>query len=203
MGVEKLSATDNNICRVPFYVLPGPDRTLNPISVYMSTYQNPKNQTEHAAAWVLKSLSTNTAWFDEMRLAGRKNFEKKYHYIPLIDISLVSENFDIATLKDACYLLKNNYDVDIYGDDFEPYGMLVQISDKGLVSCNEAVYASGQPNLLKKTLTLVAAAVILTTIIVGVKKTMWNPQQTKSATPDYNKKVSEASPKTTALLSIK
>jgi hypothetical protein len=169
----------------------------------MTTYHNPKNQTEHAAAWILKSLSTNTAWFDEMRLAGRKSFEKKYHYIPLIDISLVSENFDIATLRDACYLLKNNNDVDIYGDDFEPFGMLVQISDKGLVSRNEAVYASGQSNFLKKTLTAVAAAVILTTIIIGVKKTIWTPQQAKSSTPEYNKKISEANPKTTALLDIK
>jgi hypothetical protein len=169
----------------------------------MSTNNDPKSHTEHAAAWVLKSLSTNTAWFDEMRLAGRKSFEKKYHHIPLIDISLDSENFDIATLRDACYLLKNNNDVDIYGDDFEPYGMLVQISDKGLVSCNEAVYASGQNNTLKKILTTVAAAVILTTIIIGVKKTIWAPQQAKSATPEYNKKISEATPKTTALVSIK
>ncbi|HEX4374694.1 MAG TPA: hypothetical protein VHZ50_15430 [Puia sp.] len=169
----------------------------------MSTNNNPKNQTEHAAAWVLRSLSTNTAWFDEMRLAGRRNFEKKYHYIPLIDISLVSENFDIATLKDACYLLKNNNDVDIYGDDFEPYGMLVQISEKGLESCNEAVYSSGKKNILKKTLTAFAAAVILATIIIGVKKTIWAPQQAKSSTPEYNKKISEANPKTTALLSIK
>jgi hypothetical protein len=175
---------------------------LNPISVFMSNYQDPKNQTEHAAAWILRSLSTNTAWFDEMRLAGRKSFEKKYHYIPLIDISLVSENFEIATLRDACYLLKNNNDVDIYGDDFEPYGMLVQISDKGLVSCNEAVYASGQTNTLKKTLTAVAAAVILTTIIIGVKKTILAPQG-KSSTTESSKKISEANPKTTALLSIK
>jgi hypothetical protein len=169
----------------------------------MSTYHDPKNQTEHAAAWILRSLSTNTAWFDEMRLAGRKSFEKKYHYIPLIDISLVSEKFDIATLRDACYLLKNNNDVDIYGDDFEPFGMLVQISDKGLASCNEAVYANGQSNVLKRTLTAFAAVVILTTIIIGVKKTIWAPQQAKSSTPEYNKKISEANPKTTALLDIK
>jgi hypothetical protein len=175
----------------------------NPISVFMSTYQDPKNHTEHAAAWILKSLSTNTAWFDEMRLAGRKSFERKYHYIPLIDISLVSENFDIATLKDACYLLKNNNDIDIYGDDFEPYGMLVQISEKGLVSCNDAIYSNGKKNILKKTLTAMAAVVILTTIIIGVKKTIWAPQQTKSSTPDYNKKISEANPKITALLDIK
>jgi hypothetical protein len=175
----------------------------NPISVFMNTHNNPKSQTEHAAAWILKSLTTNTAWFDEMRLAGRRNFEKKYHYIPLIDISLVSENFEIATLRDACYLLKNNNDVDIYGDDFEPYGMLVQISDKGLTSHNDAIYASGKNNSFKKVLTVMAAAVILTSIIIGVKKTIWAPQQAKSSTPEYNKKISEANPKTTALLSIK
>jgi hypothetical protein len=169
----------------------------------MSTIQNPNSQVEHAAAWVLKSLSSNTAWFDEIRLAGRKEFEKKYHYIPLIDISLVSEAFEIATLKDACYLLKNNNEIDIYGDDFEPYGMLVQISDKGLESNHQSVYASGKNNLLKKGLTVIAAVVILVSVVVGVKKTASGTQQAKSSSPVFNKKISEVTPKTTALLNLK
>ena len=163
---------------------------------------NQKNHVEHAAAWILKSLSTNIAWFDEIRLAGRKNFQKKYHHIPLIDISLTSETYEIAILKDACYLLKNNNDVDIYGDDFEPYGMLVQITEKGLNSFQDSAYQSGQNSFAKKGLTAVAALVILASIIVGVKKTTSSDKQAKSATPAYNKKISEVTPKTTAYLNI-
>jgi hypothetical protein len=126
----------------------------NPISVYMNMTTTPKNQCEHAAAWILKSLSSNIAWFDEVRLAGRKNFEKKYHFIPLIDISLVCERYDINVLKDACYLLKHNEDVDIWGDDFEPFGMLVQISEKGLDSCRRSTYSRGQNFILKSLIAL-------------------------------------------------
>ncbi|HLX92712.1 MAG TPA: hypothetical protein VKR32_13570 [Puia sp.] len=164
----------------------------------MSTYQDPEKQIHHAAAWILKSLSTNTAWFDEMRLAGRKDFEKKYHYIPLIDISLTSENFDIATLKDACYLLKENSDIDIYGDDFEPYGMLVQISDKGLSSCQESIYSGIKGALIKKGITVVAAIVILTSILVGVRKSTSSSQQAKNSIPTYNKKISDLAPASTS-----
>jgi hypothetical protein len=120
----------------------------------MNMTTTPKNQIEHAAAWILKSLSSNIAWFDEIRLAGRKNFEKKYHFIPLIDISLVCERYDINVLKDACYLLKRNDDVDIWGDDFEPFGMLVQISEKGLDSGRRSSYARGQQSILRSLLAL-------------------------------------------------
>src|ERR1700748_2217651 len=120
----------------------------------MNTTNNQKNHVEHAAAWILKSLSTNIAWFDEIRLAGRKNFEKKYHYIPLIDISLTSQQYEITTLKDACYLLKENNDVDIYGDDFEPYGMLVQITDKGLGAFQDSNYPTGKKSFARKGLTM-------------------------------------------------
>jgi len=164
---------------------------------------NQKDHVEHAAAWILKSLSTNIAWFDEIRLAGRKEFQKKYHYIPLIDISLVSDAYEIATLKDACYLLKTNSDLDIYGDDFEPYGMLVQITDKGLNSFAESLYQSGQNNYAKKGLTAVAVLVILASIVIGVKKTSFSEKQAKSSVPTYNKKISEVTPKTTAYLNIR
>jgi hypothetical protein len=165
----------------------------------MNTNNNPKSHVEHAAAWILKSLYTNIAWFDEIRLAGRKEFEKKFHYIPLIDISLVTERFDITTLKDACYLLKNNEDVDIWGDDFEPYGMLVQISEKGKVSYKESSYKTGQNNFIKRGLTAFAALIILVSVIVGVKKTT-GAKQDKSMSPTFNKKISESTPKATAFL---
>jgi hypothetical protein len=164
----------------------------------MNTTNNQKNHVEHAAAWILKSLSTNIAWFDEIRLAGRKNFEKKYHYIPLIDISLTSQQYEITTLKDACYLLKENNDVDIYGDDFEPYGMLVQITDKGLGAFQDSNYPTGKKSFARKGLTMVAALVILASIVIGVKKTTSGDKQAKSSTPAYNKKISEVTPKTTA-----
>src|SRR5277367_2228323 len=166
----------------------------------MNIHNNPKSHhVEHAAAWILKSLYTNIAWFDEIRLAGRKEFEKKFHYIPLIDISLTTERFDITTLKDACYLLKNNEDIDIWGDDFEPYGMLVQISEKGKASFREASYKTGQNNFLKKGLTAFAAVLILASLIFGVKKTL-SSKQDKNISPSFNKKTSEETPKATAYL---
>jgi hypothetical protein len=168
----------------------------------MNTYPEPKNQLEQAASWILKSLYTNTAWFDEIRLAGRKNFERKYHYIPLIDISLISERFDISILKDACYLLKNNNDVDIWGDDFEPYGMLVQLSDKGINSYQESRYYSGPSSLVKKGLTGIAALIILTSVIVGIKKSSSGAKPDKKIAPAYNKKISETIPKATAFLEL-
>jgi hypothetical protein len=89
---------------------------------------NTTHHVQDAAAWVLKSLSTNNNWFDEIRHAGHQNFEREYHYIPLYDLAQASIRFDISTLKDACYILKDNNHADIWGDDFEPYGMLVQIT---------------------------------------------------------------------------
>ncbi len=167
----------------------------------MSTYPEKKNQTEHAAAWILKSLYTNTAWFDEVRLAGRKDFERKYHFIPLVDISLVSDIFDISELKDACYLLKENADVDIWGDDFEPYGMLVQLSDKGINSYQEERYESGESHMAKRGLKAATTLVILVAIIIGVRSFI-GVKHDKSILPSYNKsKTEEVSPKVTASLS--
>ncbi len=55
-----------------------------------------------------------------------------YFYIPLIELARTSRKYDIRTLKDASYLLKDNQQIEIFGDDFEPYGMLVKILDAGL-----------------------------------------------------------------------
>jgi len=166
----------------------------------MNTQSNPKSHhVEHAAAWILKSLYTNIAWFDEVRLAGRKEFERKFHYIPLIDISLITERFDITTLKDACYLLKNNEDIDIWGDDFEPFGMLIQISEKGKISYKESSYNNGQNNSIKKGVTVVAALVIIISVVVGIKKSS-GIKQDKNISPSFNKKIHDATPKATAFL---
>jgi hypothetical protein len=167
----------------------------------MNTRHETTNQTESAAAWILKSLHTNTGWFDEMRLAGRKNFERKYHYIPLIDISLQTHQFNITTLKDACYMLKENSDVDIWGDDFEPYGMLVQISDKGVESLQHSHYAKAAKISFRKGLTVLTAIVVLTGFIIGIKKSITSFANNKNAAPTYNKsKAIEITPKATAFL---
>jgi hypothetical protein len=166
----------------------------------MSAYPEQKSQNEHAAAWILKSLHSNTAWFDEIRLAGRKNFERKYHFIPLVDISLVSEVFDISVLKDACYLLKENADIEIWGDDFEPFGMLVQITDKGIDSYQGAYYESGETSLAKKGLKAATTLVILAAIIIGVKSFI-SLRHDKNVVPTYNKsKAADSNPKATAYL---
>jgi hypothetical protein len=169
----------------------------------MSTYPQLKNQSEHAAAWILKSLYTNTAWFDEVRLAGRKEFERKYHFIPLVDISLVSEKFDISELKDACYLLKENADIDIWGDDFEPYGMLVQISEKGINAHQEDHYESGENYVVRRGVKAVTTLVILVAVVIGVKSYI-GTKHDKTMAPTYNQlKVQDNSSKVTAALGVK
>src|SRR5579871_4660207 len=100
---------------------------------------NSSNQKQHASAWILKTLCTNRRWFDEVRLAGEENFERQYHYIPLIDIAQSSARYDIRVLRDACYELQKNNHLDIWGDDYEPYGMLVQVTQDG-VDANEHLF---------------------------------------------------------------
>jgi 3',5'-cyclic AMP phosphodiesterase CpdA len=151
------------------------------------------NQTQNAAAWLLKNLSTNRNWFDEIRHAGYDNFERDYHYIPLFDLCQLSPKYDIATLKDACYMLKQNNHVDIWGDDFEPYGMLVQISPSGLNACEESFYVQKEKSKSKRAIGVFATLTLIIALAIGINKTFVHKQD-KSQVHDTSKA------KTTAFL---
>jgi hypothetical protein len=158
------------------------------------------NQSQDAASWILKNLSTNRQWFDEIRHAGHDNFEREYHYIPLYDLAQLTIKYDIATLKDACYLLKNNNHVDIWGDDFEPYGMLVQITSEGIGACRDFFYGKNEKSISKRAVGVFAMLTVIIALVIGFNKTLLHKQDKNSA-HDYNKaKTSEAANKTTAFL---
>ena len=139
-----------------------------------------------AAAWILKVLCTNPRWFDEIRHAGAESFEKEYHYIPLIDITQSSVRFDIRTLKDACYLLQENNHIDIWGDDFEPYGMLVQVSEEGVAAFENAYYGREKRNFARRAIGVFATLTTIVAIAIGINKTMLH-KQSKNLYPDYIK----------------
>ena len=149
------------------------------------------NQTQNAAAWLLKNLSTNRDWFDEIRHAGYENFERDYHFIPLLDLSLLSTKYDIATLKDACYMLKQNNHVDIWGDDFEPYGMLVQILPSGLNACEQSFYGDFGKSKSRKAIGVFATLTLLIALAIGINRTFVHKQD-KSQSHDMSKAKSAA-----------
>jgi hypothetical protein len=149
----------------------------------------------HAAAWILKSLCTNSRWYDEIRHAGKDSFEKEYHYIPLIDITQASMRFNISTLKDACYLLQENNHVDIWGDDYEPYGMLVQVSEEGVAAFENSYYGKEKRGVLRKAIGVFATVTTIVAIAIGINKSMMH-KQAKNMYPDYLKiKTTDNTPK--------
>lgn len=157
------------------------------------------NPLQDAASWILKNLSTNRQWFDEIRHAGHDNFEREYHYIPLYDLAQLTIKYDIATLKDASYMLKNNNHVDIWGDDFEPYGMLVQITSEGIGACNDSFYGRNEKSISKKLVGIFATLTVIVALVIGFNKTLLHKQDKNAH--DYNKtKTTEAASKTTAFL---
>jgi hypothetical protein len=157
-------------------------------------------QSQDAAAWILKNLSTNRQWFDEIRHAGHDNFERDYHYIPLYDLAQACVRHDIRTLKDTCYMLKENNHIDIWGDDFEPYGMLVQISTEGVSAYKESYYAKSETSFSKKAIGIFATLTVIAALVIGINKTFVHKQD-KNTTHDYNKtKTSEVPVKTTAFV---
>jgi hypothetical protein len=157
-------------------------------------------QTQQAAAWILKSLCNNRQWFDEIRLAGYQDFERKYNYIPLFDLSQASDKYDIRILKDACYLLRENNHVDIWGDDYEPYGMLVQVSSQGVIASNELFYGRESRTIARKAVGVFATLTTIIAIAIGINKTLMHKQ--KNQAPEYNKTktTTDILPKATAFL---
>ncbi len=90
----------------------------------MNAYYQAVKQS--AANWILKTLSSKKDW------RAQNGPTTNYYYIPLIELARTSRKYDLRTLKDASYLLKDNAQIEIFGDDFEPYGMLIKILDAGL-----------------------------------------------------------------------
>lgn len=147
---------------------------------------DPSVQVKHAAAWILKGLCTNHHWFDEIRHAGHENFEREYHYIPLIDLAQASTRFDIRTLKDACYLLQENNHVDIWGDDYEAYGMLVQVSESGVYAHESFHYGKENRSVLKRAIGVFATLSLIVAIAVGINKSFIHKHVKNPATA-FNK----------------
>jgi hypothetical protein len=135
---------------------------------------NSVNQKQYATAWILKALCTNRRWFDEIRQAGQENFERQYHYIPLIDIAQSSAKYDIKSLKEACYELQKNNHIDIWGDDYEPYGMLVQVTSDGVSANEELFYGKEAGSLVKRALNIFAVVTTLIVIALGINRTMFH-----------------------------
>ena len=123
---------------------------------------------KNAAAWILKGLSTNDLWFDENN--AKKKEDKNYLFIPLFDIAFASKNYDFNTLKEACYLLSENGHVNIWGDDYDPRAMLVQISENGVEAYRDCYYGRYYQPFIKKAVTAIAAIGILFILVSGLNK---------------------------------
>jgi hypothetical protein len=139
-------------------------------------------QEKQAASWILKGLCTNRHWFDDIRHAGRENFEREYHYIPLIDLAQASARYDIRTLKNACYLLQTNHHIDIWGDDYEAYGMLVQVSPAGVNAHEELYYGKENKNIINRAIGVFTMLTIVIAIAVGLNKTLFHKHNTPNST---------------------
>ncbi|MES1223136.1 MAG: hypothetical protein ABUT20_47020 [Bacteroidota bacterium] len=132
------------------------------------------NQKQCASAWVLKALCSNRRWFDEIRLGGKDNFERQYHFIPLIDLAQSSARYDIRALRDACYQLQKNNHLEIWGDDYEPYGMLVQVTSEGVTANENLFYGKEAGSIIKRALNIFAVVTTLTIIAIGLNKAVFH-----------------------------
>jgi hypothetical protein len=138
----------------------------HPIPIFMSTFF--EKQKRHAAAWILKSLSTNHLWVDES--SQEKKSGKNYMFIPLFNIAEASKRYDLNTLKETCYLLKKNNHVTIWGDDFDARAMLVQISDEGIRAHRKSLYGNYTLTVVKRKLTGIIGIAAAIAIVIGVGK---------------------------------
>src|SRR5580698_8276819 len=130
----------------------------------MSIYY--ENQKRSAAAWILRTLCTNSLWFDET--SEKKGPGRTYLFIPLFDIAESSKRYDLNTLKETCYFLQKNNHVNIWGDDFDSRAMLVQVSDEGVSAYKKSFYGSHYLTVIKRGITAIAAAAAIIAIVIGV-----------------------------------
>ena len=163
----------------------------------MSAYY--ERQKKSAAAWVLKTLCTNDLWFDEN--AGKKNSGKNYLYIPLFDIAQASRSYDLTTLKETCYLLQENNHINIWGDDYDPRAMLVQVSDEGIKAYKKSFYRYDYSSAIKRGVTVIAALAAIIAIVIGVGRfTSGIKNEKYQPHADSKNKISGTSQKSTASL---
>ena len=102
-----------------------------------------------AAAWILKVLQNNEDW----QVREKEDSIVNYYYVPLLEIAQNSKKYNISILKDATYLLMKNKHVDIWGDDYDPYGMLVKVLDEGIEAQKKSFYLyNGARSWLKRSL---------------------------------------------------
>jgi hypothetical protein len=127
-----------------------------------------ENQKRHAAAWILKSLCTNHLWLGES--SREKKSDRNYMFIPLFNIAEASKRYDLNTLKETCYLLRKNNHINIWGDDFDPRAMLVQISDEGIKAYKKSLYGNYTLTVVKRKLTAITGIAAAIAIVIGVGK---------------------------------
>ncbi|HLK27953.1 MAG TPA: hypothetical protein VKT28_05185 [Puia sp.] len=161
----------------------------------MSTHQEKKKRS--AAAWILQSLCTNDLWFDE---SPRKQ-SRNYLFIPLFDIAHSSGKFELNTLKESCYLLHENGHLNIWGDEYDPRAMLIQITEDGVKAYKRSFYGRNYASIFKKSFAAITAIFILATVAMGMNKLMVQLNPPKYIPQSNNKnKVNDASQKSTASL---
>jgi len=125
-----------------------------------------EKQQRHAASWILKSLCTNESWTEELR--GRKKTHKRYLYVPLFSIAGQSKRYDLNTLKETCYLLRKNRHVHIWGDDFDPRAMLVQVSAEGIEAHKKSLYGNYTLMLVRRNLAAATGIAAAVAIVIGM-----------------------------------
>jgi hypothetical protein len=171
-----------------------------PILIFMSNYY--ENQKQSAAAWILRSLCTNSLWFDETK--EKKGSARNYLFIPLFNIAQSSGKYDLNTLKESCYLLQKNNHVTIWGDDFDPRAMLVQVSDEGITAYKKSFYGSYNLAVIKKGITAIAVAAAVVAIVIGIGRYTSGMRHEKYQRNAQEKNgASDVSQKSTTLLQVR
>ena len=134
--------------------------------LFMSTFY--EKQKCHAAAWILRSLCKNSLWFDDS--IERDGTDRNYLYIPLFNIAESSKRYDLNTLKEACYFLRKNNHLNIWGDDFDPRAMLVQVSDEGIEAHKKSFYGNYYLTVAKRKIGAITGIAAAIAIVIGVGK---------------------------------
>ncbi|MBS1948204.1 MAG: hypothetical protein JST47_10595 [Bacteroidetes bacterium] len=130
--------------------------------------KNYEKLKKKAAAKVLKILYTNELWFDKP--PSKKDGDRNYLFIPIFDIAQASKNYNLDTIKDACYLLHQNNHVNIWGEDHDARAMMVQLSDDGAKAHKQFFYGRNVGYFMKQGIALIAAMAMILFSVTGINK---------------------------------
>jgi len=88
---------------------------------------------------------------------------------------------------EACYMLRDLGHVDIWGDDFEPLGMLVQLSQEGEIALKNGHYDKNSPKgISRKAIGALATLTAIIALVIGINKSTAHKTE-KGTAPDSNK----------------